>query len=30
VTVRDRDTMTQERIGIDALAGYLSDRLPLF
>jgi len=28
VTVRDRDTMTQERIGIDALAGYLSDRLP--
>ena len=29
VTVRDRDTMTQERIGIDALAGYLSDRLPL-
>ncbi len=30
VTVRDRDTMTQERIGIDALAGYLSDRLPLW
>ncbi|HTR94625.1 MAG TPA: glycine--tRNA ligase [Trebonia sp.] len=29
VTVRDRDTMSQERIGIDALAGYLSDRLPL-
>ena len=29
VTVRERDTMTQERIGIDALAGYLSDRLPL-
>jgi glycyl-tRNA synthetase len=30
VTVRDRDTMSQERIGIDALAGYLSDRLPLW
>jgi glycyl-tRNA synthetase len=30
VTVRDRDTMTQERVGIDALTGYLSDRLPLF
>jgi glycyl-tRNA synthetase len=29
VTVRDRDTMAQERIGIDALTGYLSDRLPL-
>jgi glycyl-tRNA synthetase len=29
VTVRDRDTMSQERIGIDALAGYLSDRLPI-
>jgi len=30
VTVRDRDTMTQERIGIDALTGYLSERLPLW
>jgi glycyl-tRNA synthetase len=30
VTVRDRDTMSQERVGIDALAGYLSDRLPLW
>jgi glycyl-tRNA synthetase len=30
VTVRDRDSMTQERIGIDALTGYLSDRLPLW
>jgi glycyl-tRNA synthetase len=30
VTVRDRDTMSQERIGIDALVGYLSERLPLW
>jgi glycyl-tRNA synthetase len=30
VTVRDRDSMTQERVGIDALTGYLSDRLPLW
>jgi glycyl-tRNA synthetase len=30
VTVRDRDTMAQERVGIDALVGYLSDRLPLW
>jgi glycyl-tRNA synthetase len=30
VTVRDRDTMSQERVGIDALVGYLSDRLPLW
>jgi glycyl-tRNA synthetase len=29
VTVRERDSMTQERVGIDALAGYLSERLPL-
>jgi glycyl-tRNA synthetase len=28
VTVRERDTMTQQRIGIDALPGYLADRLP--
>ena len=30
VTVRDRDSMSQERVGIDALVGYLSDRLPLW
>jgi len=30
VTVRNRDTMTQERVGIDALTGYLADRLPLW
>jgi glycyl-tRNA synthetase len=30
VTVRDRDTMTQERVGIDALVGYLSERLPMY
>jgi glycyl-tRNA synthetase len=28
VTVRDRDTMQQDRIGIDALVGYLAERLP--
>ena len=28
VTVRDRDTMDQDRIPIDNLAGYLQDRLP--
>ena len=28
VTVRDRDTMQQDRISIDALHGYLSERLP--
>ncbi len=27
VTVRDRDTMTQERVGIDALASYLDERI---
>ena len=27
VTVRDRDTMAQDRVGIDGLVGYLSDRL---
>ena len=27
VTVRDRDTMAQHRVGIDRLPGYLSDRL---
>ncbi len=30
VTVRDRDTMTQDRIGIDALADYLAGRLPIW
>ena len=29
VTVRDRDTMAQDRIAIDQLASYLSDKLPL-
>jgi glycyl-tRNA synthetase len=28
VTVRERDSMKQERVGIDALVGYLSERLP--
>jgi glycyl-tRNA synthetase len=28
VTVRERDTMRQERIGIDALEAYLADHLP--
>jgi glycyl-tRNA synthetase len=28
VTVRDRDSMVQERVGIDALVSYLSERLP--
>ncbi len=27
VTVRERDTMRQERVGLDALAGYLEQRL---
>jgi glycyl-tRNA synthetase len=30
VTVRERDSMAQERIGIDALEGYLEGRLPLW
>ena len=30
VTVRERDSMAQERIGIDALQGYLTDRLPIW
>jgi glycyl-tRNA synthetase len=29
VTIRDRDTMTQERVPIDALVGHLGDRLPI-
>ena len=28
VTVRDRDTMEQDRVSIDRLVEYLSDRLP--
>ena len=28
VTVRDRDTLAQERVGVDRLAGYLLERLP--
>jgi len=28
VTVRDRDSMSQERIGLDALIGWLAQRLP--
>jgi len=28
VTVRERDTMRQERIGVDALEAYLAERLP--
>jgi glycyl-tRNA synthetase len=27
VTVRERDAMTQERVGLDAVAGYLAARL---
>ena len=30
VTVRDRDAMSQERIGLDAVQGWLSARLPAF
>jgi glycyl-tRNA synthetase len=29
VTVRDRDTMRQDRIAEDKLAGYMSDKLGL-
>jgi glycyl-tRNA synthetase len=28
VTVRDRDTMTQERVGLDRVRAYLAERLP--
>ena len=28
VTVRERDTMQQERIGLDAIVGWLATRLP--
>ena len=27
VTIRERDTMTQQRVGLDAVAGYLAARL---
>ena len=27
VTVRERDTMTQQRVSVDALRGYLDERL---
>ncbi len=30
VTVRDRDTMAQDRIGIDSVVDWLADRLPAF
>jgi glycyl-tRNA synthetase len=30
VTVRERDTMEQTRVGIDALTDYLADRLPIW
>ena len=30
VTVRERDSMLQERIGMDALPGWLAERLPAF
>jgi glycyl-tRNA synthetase len=29
VTVRDRDTMAQERVAIDQVAAYLGERLPI-
>ena len=28
MTVRDRDTMAQERIGLDRVSAYLAERLP--
>jgi glycyl-tRNA synthetase len=30
VTVRERDSMAQDRVGIDALPSYLADRLPVW
>jgi glycyl-tRNA synthetase len=30
VTVRERDSMQQERIGLDSIIGWLSTRLPAF
>jgi glycyl-tRNA synthetase len=29
VTVRERDSMAQERVGLDAVERYLVDKLPL-
>jgi glycyl-tRNA synthetase len=29
VTVRDRDSMAQERVSLDRVADYLTERLPL-
>jgi glycyl-tRNA synthetase len=29
VTVRERDSMKQDRIGLDAVAGYLKEHLPV-
>jgi glycyl-tRNA synthetase len=29
VTVRERDTMSQERIGLDSVERYLKERLPI-
>ncbi|MBA3800637.1 MAG: glycine--tRNA ligase, partial [Geodermatophilaceae bacterium] len=29
VTVRERDSMVQERVGMDAVTAYLTERLPL-
>jgi glycyl-tRNA synthetase len=29
VTVRDRDSMQQDRVGLDKLVGYLAERLPV-
>jgi glycyl-tRNA synthetase (class II) len=28
VTIRDRDTLKQDRLGADGLLGYLRERLP--
>jgi glycyl-tRNA synthetase len=30
VTVRERDSMKQERIGIDQIEAYLAERLPIY
>jgi glycyl-tRNA synthetase (class II) len=29
VTVRDRDSMRQDRVSLDNLVGYLAERLPV-
>ena len=28
MTIRERDSMSQERVGLDAVEGYLAARLP--